>query len=198
MPKLSDLTVRLLSPANYRFTSPQVVQAVRVRVDMLEDNVIDFTRFKPEYLSVVDNDLLQLNDVVVGLRGWEMASVGLYHPQISSPEPVTLASFTVAFRAHNLAEAASILAGLIYRLDRRANLQFSEIRAMPITLLTDEQVTKFLSLIKTVHEMRTNMRKREKILHELVPAIIHKFFKENLEDERKEGERIAESTPATG
>jgi hypothetical protein len=178
MPNLSDLTVRFLSPANYRF-APPTVQAVAVREGMLEDHVIDFARFKPDYRPVVDNDLLQLNDVVVGLSGREMASVAIYHPQIPCPEPVTLAPFTVAFRTLNLIEAASILAGLIYRLERRRNLQFSEIRVMPITLLTEEQVPKFLALIKTAHEMHTNMRKREKTLRELIPATIHAFLNDN-------------------
>jgi hypothetical protein len=180
MPLLSELTVRLLHPANYRFTS-DLVQAVRVGAANLEDRLIDFPRFKPDYRPVTENDLLQLNDVVVGLGvgSREVTSVGIYHSGLPSPEAVTLGSFTVAFRAHNLAEAASILAGLIYRLDRRRNLELSEVRTMPITLLSDEQVPKFLAVIKTVHDLRNAARQREKLLQELIPSVIHKFFKDN-------------------
>jgi hypothetical protein len=182
MPKLSDLTVRLLHPTGYSFVSG-AVQARQVREVMLEDHLIDFSRWEPEHRPATENDFLQLNDVVVGFHGREMFSVGIYHPEVRPPEPVTLGSFTVAFRAHNLAEAVSILAGLIYRLDRPGNphnLELSALRVMPITLLYDQQIIKFLAVIKTVHEMRKNMREREKTLRELIPATIHKFYVKDL------------------
>jgi hypothetical protein len=172
------MAVRTLTPANYRFASAQV-WAVQVRGSMLEDHVIDFARLAPDQRSVVDNDLLQPNDVVLGFTGREATSVGIYHSAFPSPEPVTLAPFTLAFRALNLAEATAILAGLIYRLQRRPGLELSEIRTMPIILLTDEQVVKFLELIKTTHEMWEKARKREKLMRELIPATIHKFFDDN-------------------
>jgi hypothetical protein len=182
MPKLSDLTVRLLHPTGYSFVSG-AVRARQVREVMLEDHLIDFSRWQPEHRPATENDFLQLNDVVVGFHGREMFSVGIYHPLVRSPEPVTLGSFTGAFRAHNLAEAASILAGLIYRLDRPGNphnLELSVLRTLPVSLLTDEQVPQFLALIKTVYDMRKNMREREKLLRELIPATIHKFYAKDL------------------
>jgi hypothetical protein len=112
-----------------------------------------------------------------------MTSVGIYHSSFSSPEPVTLGSFKIAFRTGNLIEATSIFAALIYRLNRfRQNhyqLELREIRSMPVELLTEEQVAKFLALIKTVHEIRVNSRLRDKLLRELIPCTIHKFFKDN-------------------
>jgi tRNA C32,U32 (ribose-2'-O)-methylase TrmJ len=184
MPKLSDLAVRMLSPAGYRF-STGVVKAVTVRSSMLEDNLVDFDRFKPEHREALENDLLHPNDIVLGFTGIEreVTSVGLYHPALSTPEPVTLSPFTIAFRALNLSQATSILAGVIYRLNSRRNLSLGEIRAMEINPLTDEQVRKFLELLKTAHEMRVNMRKRDALMRELIPATIAKFFNDNKEPE---------------
>src|SRR4029077_11971200 len=137
MPKLSDLAVRMLSPAGYRFATG-VVQAVTVRSPMLEDNVIDFERFKPEHRPAVENDLLMPNDIVLGFTGIEreVTSVGLYYSALSCPEPVTLSPFTIAFRALNLSQATSTLSGVICRLNSRRNLSLGEIRAMEINLLT--------------------------------------------------------------
>lgn len=182
MPKLSELTVRLVSPRGYHYGS-NVIQAVEVQEVMLEDNLIDFARLKPKYRPVEENDLLVLNDVVVGLKGNEMTSVGIYHSAFPSPEPVTLGSFKIAFRAGNLIEATSIFAALIYRLNRfpqgNYKLELREIRSMPVELLTEDQVTKFLELIKSVHEIRVNSRKRDALLKELIPGVVHKFFKDN-------------------
>lgn len=188
MPKLSDMTVRTLSPANYRFSS-DIIQAVAVQGAMLADNVVDFEVVKlPRYRPVVETDLLQINDVVIGFAGYprEITSVGIYHPNISFAEPVTLSSNTLAFRAATLAEATSILAGLIYRLDRRRNpLEFSEVRGMQIEILTDDQITKFLDLVRVTHEMHVNARKRTKLMQELVPATVQKFYKDNAKDDEK-------------
>jgi hypothetical protein len=188
MPKLSDL-VRTLTPANYRFTS-NVVHAVAVQGFMLEDNVVDFSRLKqPIHKEALENDLLQRNDVVIGFKAFdignerEIDSAAIYHPQLPYPEPVTLASRTMAFRASNLSEATSILAALIYRLGRRRELTFREIRAMEITPLTDDQIPKFLDLIKVTHEMRVNMRKRDALMKELIPATVGKFYNDNKQPE---------------
>jgi hypothetical protein len=187
MPKLSDLAIRTLSPPNYRFTS-EAVKAVQVHPVMLEDNVVDLSRessSNPKYRDALADDFLMLNDVVIGLdystlNARSMNAVGIYHPTLPPfPEPVTLAPRTMAFRAANLGQAVSILAALIYRIDARMHLGFNEVRAMPVALLTDEQVVKFLDLLKTAHEMRTSMRKRDKLMRELIPATIQKFFNDN-------------------
>ena len=183
MPRLSDMSVRTLQPPNYRFTD--AVQAVQIEKPMLEDFVIDFERSKtPVYRSATANDLLQLNDVVIGvemlgINRMELTAVGLYHPALPTKESVTLGPRTLAFRALNLSEATSILAALIYRLERRSDLLLSAVRQMPVPLLTGEQVGKFLDLIKTTHEMSVNARKRSKLMKELIPATIHKFVKDN-------------------
>jgi hypothetical protein len=187
MLKLSDLAVRTLTPPGYRFSSG-VVQAVAVQGAMLVDNVVDFEVNKlPRYREALENDLLQLNDVVIGTPGYprELTAVGIYHSALPCPEPVTLASGTLAFRARNLIEAVSILAALIYRLARRRSpLEFNEVRGMPVELLTEEQVPKFLELLKITHEMHVNARKRQKLMQELVPATVQKFYKDI--DERRE------------
>jgi hypothetical protein len=189
MSKLSDLASRTLTPANYRFSS-DVFSAVQVQGFMLADNVVDFSVFKdPKYREVIENDLLFPNDVVVGFSPLdpgserEIVSVGLYHPAFPFAEPVTLAPRTLAYRAYNLFGAVSILAGFIYALDRRRALTLNAIRAMEIALLTDDQVVKFLELLKTAHEMRVNMRKRDALMRELIPATIAKFFSDNKEPE---------------
>lgn len=177
MKTIKELTTKTISTATNREAPPseRTIKAARVHSRQL-DYVIDFNRFEPDYGFPVDeNSLLEVNDIVVGFTGADATSVAIYSPSLRSPEPVTVANNTIAFRPVNREAAVSILAAILYAFDRKVSLRLFEVKALPIPPLTSEQVGKFLELVEIIHSIRVKARLQEKLLRELVPATVYHF-----------------------
>jgi hypothetical protein len=177
MKTIKELTIKTISTATNREAPPseRTIKAARVHSRQL-DYVIDFDRFEPDYgFPVAENSLLEVNDIVVGFIGADASSVAIYAPSLKSPDPVTIANNTIALRPVDPIAAVSILAGILYAFDRKVSLRSFELKALPISLLSEEKVEKFLALLETIHSIRAKARMQEKLLRELVPATVYSF-----------------------
>jgi hypothetical protein len=181
MAKLRDITTWIVS-SSYSFGT-RTLDARVVYREMLVDNFIDLGVGEVSHRTATQNDTLRANDVVVVKRivsgGHNIEGVAIYFPQGPSPEPLVPTSSFAVFRPANPVESVSILAALIYRLRRKPLLSLAEARDLEIPLLTEKQAATFLELLKNVHKLRVNMRARDRLLDELIPATVHKFLKDN-------------------